>query len=464
MQLGIIGTGKLGGPVSEALAESAAQVHAYDIAGGKNILKTPEGGCRKYYDSIEEVVKKSSIVFIAVPTPHDEEYGGDKPSIKLEPKDFDYTIVKEVLTEVNKYASPKQLVVLISTVLPGTIREQLLPLVSNCTFIYNPYLIAMGTVKQDFIDPEMIMIGTENGCTNKSPDIDYLLKVYSKCTKFSRDSEKSSKFLERVVIGTYEEMECVKVFYNTFISSKLSFVNMIQDVAEKQGNINVDVVTDALTKGTTRIISPAYMRAGMGDGGACHPRDNIALRYLSKKLDLGYDLFESIMGSREAQAKNLAEFLIKIAKVVKLPIVIHGKAYKPKVPYIDGSYSLLIGHYIQEMGHSVNYVDKYTGDTWSKGPAVFLLAHSVSTTYRYWDDQNTGDEVYCEFSEGSVIVDPWRTFKTEEALEVISYGNTRGKTEHEVEQKRRDAVRAKAKPKQPRKPPKTRQPRKKPVK
>ena len=166
------------------------------------------------------------------------------------------------------------------------------------------------------------------------------------------------------------------------------------------------------------------------------------------------------MGSREAQAKNLAEFLIKIAKVVKLPIVIHGKAYKPKVPYIDGSYSLLIGHYIQEMGHDVNYVDKYTGDTWSKGPAVFLLAHSVSTTYRYWDNQNTGDEVYCKFSEGSVIVDPWRTFKTEEALEVIPYGNTRGKTEHEVEQKRRDAVRAKAKPKQPRKPRSSRQPRK----
>ena len=64
MQLGIIGTGKLGGPVSEALAESAAQVHAYDIAGGENIPKTPEGGSRKYYDSIEEVVKESSIVLL----------------------------------------------------------------------------------------------------------------------------------------------------------------------------------------------------------------------------------------------------------------------------------------------------------------------------------------------------------------------------------------------------------------
>ena len=204
---------------------------------------------------------------------------------------------------------------------------------------------------------------------------------------------------------------------------------MIQDVAERQGNIDVDVVTNALTSASTRIISPAYMKAGMGDGGACHPRDNIALRYLSQKLELGYDIFESVMRSREKQAKNLAEFLVKLAETCKTPIVIHGKAYKPKVPYVDGSYSLLVGNYIEQLGERVRYVDPYTGDKWS-GPAIFLLAHSVSTTYRYWDEQNTGDEVYCDFPFGSVIVDPWRKFKApkDEPLEVIYYGNTRGKT------------------------------------
>ncbi len=464
MKIGIVGVGKLGGPVSEAIVESGNQVYAYDIAGVEPIKRRPAGGERINSKSIKEVAESTGIVFVAVPTPHDGEYGGDRPSTQLEPKDFDYTILKEVLVEIDKYSSKDQPILLISTVLPGTIREQLLPLIKNGILIYNPYLIAMGTVKEDFLNPEMIMLGTENGKTLKTPDIDYILKIYSQCTRYSRDSEKSSTFLSRIVLGTYEEIECVKVFYNTYISSKISFVNMIQDVAEKQGNINVDVVTDALTKATTRIISPAYMKAGMGDGGACHPRDNIALRYLTKKLDLGYDLFESIMGSREAQAKNLAKFLVKIAKQVKLPIVIHGKAYKPKVSYIDGSYSLLVGHYVQELGEKVNYVDKYTGDTWTNGPAVFLLAHSVSTTYRYWEGQNTGDEVYCKFSEGSVVVDPWRSFKTDEMLEVIPYGNTRGKTEHEIEQKRRDVVRARAKPKQPRKPRKPRQPRKNPVK
>ena len=436
MKVGIIGTGKLGGPVSEVFAESGHEVLAYDIAGGKNIKVTNQGGTRKYYKTIKSVVQKSDMVFVAVPTPHSEEYGGSSPCMDLEPKDFDYSIVKEVLTEVNKYASFNQQIILISTVLPGTIREQLLPLVPNCTLIYNPYLIAMGTVKEDFKNPEMIMVGTENGLTVDNILFRSLLKFYCSCVDmFEEDenrTENKPEFVNKFVTGTYEEVECIKVFYNTFISSKISFVNMIQDVAERQGNIDVDVVTNALTSASTRIISPAYMKAGMGDGGACHPRDNIALRYLSQKLDLGYDIFESVMRSREQQAKNLAEFLVKLAETCRTPIVIHGKAYKPKVPYVDGSYSLLVGHYIEQLGERVRYVDPYTGDKWS-GPAIFLLAHSVSTTYRYWDKQNTGDEVYCDFPFGSVIVDPWRKFKApdDEPLEVIYYGNTRGKAEHD---------------------------------
>ena len=84
------------------------------------------------------------------------------------------------------------------------------------------------------------------------------------------------------------------------------------------------------------------MTAGMGDAGACHPRDNIALRWLAKEYDIGYDLFDTIMHAREVQAKNMADYLVKLAVERKLPIIIHGKAYKPDVPYCIGSYSTLI--------------------------------------------------------------------------------------------------------------------------
>jgi UDPglucose 6-dehydrogenase len=403
MEIGFIGLGKLGMPCAEEIVLHGHKVSGYDVCDRTSNLVT-------VVETIEDVVKNKDIVFIAVPTPHDPEYDGSKPCMDLDPKDFSYDIVKQCLVESNKYMNKNQLLVLISTVLPGTTRNQFSQLVQNTSFVYNPYLIAMGSVAWDMVNPEMVMIGTEDG--TETGDAKQLIEFYR--TIMENDPP--------YVVGTWDECECIKVFYNTFISSKISFVNMIQDVAEKSKNINVDVVTNALCLGASRIISPHYMKAGMGDGGACHPRDNIALRYLADKLDLGYDFFEGIMRSREMQAKKLAERLVELSSNNDMPIVIHGKAYKPKVPYIDGSYSILVGHYCTELGNPPIYVDKYTGDEYtSNGPAVVLLAHSASTTY--WHN-NTLDELYFEIPEKSIVVDPWRTFKSDNVT-VIHYGNTR---------------------------------------
>jgi UDPglucose 6-dehydrogenase len=227
----------------------------------------------------------------------------------------------------------------------------------------------------------------------------------------------------RYEVGTWDECECIKVFYNTFISAKISLVNMIQDVAMKQGNINVDIVTNALAKSTMRIMGPQYMTAGMGDGGGCHPRDNIALRYMAQELNLGYDLFDTIMNAREIQAKNLAKELVAQAEKNEMSIFIHGKAYKPNVEYLDGSYSLLVGHYCEELGHIPTYIDPLTGDAMEQVYGVVLLAHSSSTTYKYTNAAHV-DNLYCKILSGSVVVDPWRKFESTEHT-VIHYGNTR---------------------------------------
>ena len=175
-------------------------------------------------------------------------------------------------------------------------------------------------------------------------------------------------------------------------------------------------------------MGPQFMTAGMGDGGACHPRDNIALRHMANELDLGYDLFDAIMGARETQAENLAKKLVENAELHQLPIYIHGKAYKPNVEYIDGSYSLLVGHYCEAAGIAPVYIDPLTGDDFAPvEPGVFLLAHSASITYEYTGKKHT-DNLYCAIPAGSVVVDPWRKFVTEDAdIEVIHYGNTRQK-------------------------------------
>jgi UDPglucose 6-dehydrogenase len=176
-------------------------------------------------------------------------------------------------------------------------------------------------------------------------------------------------------------------------------------------------------------MGPKYMTAGMGDAGACHPRDNIALRWLVQEYDIGYDMFDTIMSAREVQAKNLAEFLVVNAQKYNLPVVIHGKAYKPDVPYCIGSYSTLVGYYVHQFGHNVVYVDPLADDAKDvvkdfNRPAVVLLAHNKEVTYGY-----TGEErknvYYYNIKPGSIIVDPWRTTPQMEDIQVIHYGNTR---------------------------------------
>ncbi len=387
MKIGFIGIGKLGKDAAEVMAEKH-YVEGYDI--NKNISIDSNV---KVVESIQEVCKDKQLIFIAVPTPHHPDYDGRYPTSHLQNRDFDYTVVREVLNEVNNYTNKSQLVVLISTVLPGTIRREFIPFVENFRFIYNPYLIAMGTVKYDMVNPEMLIIGTEDG--TETGDAKLLTDFYS---TFINPST-------RIEIGTWDEAESIKIFYNTFISTKVALVNMIQDVAEKNGNINTDVVTGALERSTQRILGPAYMKAGMGDGGGCHPRDNIALRFLSEKLRLGYDLFDSIMKAREKQAKNLANKLVLYAKVHKLPVVILGKSYKPGVHFEDGSSSILVGYYVEEQGYEVLY------DIEDPIPAIYLLAH-----YKKHHD--------FDFPKGSVIIDPWREYKSD-INRVIHYGNTR---------------------------------------
>ena len=410
MKIGFIGIGKLGLDCAEVMSEEH-EVRGYDIYPRiSNTVKVCD---------IDELVNESEWIFIAVPTPHAEGYDGSVPSSHMVPKDFGHDAVIDAINKVNQHAKSSKKVVLISTVLPGTTRSKFVPLLdSKHQFLYNPYLIAMGSVKWDMANPEMVIIGTEDGrLTGVAGE---LISLYK--TIMNNDP--------RYEIGTWDECEAIKIFYNTYISAKVGIVNMIQDFAMKIGNINVDVVTNALARSTMRLQGPKYMTAGMGDAGACHPRDNIALRWLAEHYNIGYDLFDTIMHAREIQAKNLGLFLVEQAKATGLPIVIHGKAYKPDVEYCIGSYSTLVGHTIKEMGYHLMYVDPLADNKTDVVdlvgvPAVYLWAHNRKITYDYTGDQEE-TTAYCHILPGSVIVDPWRTLEPIEGIDVIHYGDTRG--------------------------------------
>jgi len=376
MQIGFIGLGKLGRPCAEAMAERGVSVCGYDI--NRSRISTSID----IKATLKETVENKDIVFVAVSTPHHPDYDGRSPISHLSPMDFDYTALKSVVSECNQYMNNRQLLVVISTVLPGTIRRDIAPLANNTNLVYNPYLIAMGSVKQDFIDPEMIMIGTDHGHITEQAAM--LQNLYHELLN------KSVRF----EFGTWEEAEAIKIFYNTFISTKLSLVNMIQDVSQKLGHMNVDRVTTALANSTRRIISGRYMKAGMGDGGACHPRDNIALRWLAQELDLGYDLFAAVMTARERQAENMALEILKHGK----NIFFSSNSYKPGTELVDGSYSLLVQHYVR----------KHHG----------LIASQQDTAVEVVVRVHESDNI---IDNGKIIIfDPWRSYTP--APNVIHYG------------------------------------------
>jgi UDPglucose 6-dehydrogenase len=386
MKVGFVGVGKLGKDAAEVLSEFY-DVTGYDI--------NPVDTTINMSDTLEGCVKDKDIVLIAVPTQHHIDYDGRYATSHLEPKDFDYTIAISVTKQVDQLVDKDTLIVMISTMLPGTVRREIAPLINNGRFIYNPYLIAQGTVKFDMRNPEMIMIGTEDG--SKTGDAKMLSDFYQPMLQNS----------PRVEIGTWEEMESTKVFYNTFITAKLCLVNMIQDAAMAVGHMNVDVVTDALKYSTDRIMGPKYMTAGLGDGGGCHPRDNIALRSFAERHNFGYDLFDAIMKAREEQANNIAKHFEKIGVSKDMPCVVLGSGFKPGLAHQqEGSPSILVGFYLEKLGYTVIY------DQMLDVPAAYMLGWP-----KYFDD--------ADFARGSIVVDPWRGCNKKEGVTVYHYGDTR---------------------------------------
>jgi UDPglucose 6-dehydrogenase len=137
------------------------------------------------------------------------------------------------------------------------------------------------------------------------------------------------------------------------------------------------------------------MKPGMGDGGSCHPRDNIALRWLAKDLNLGYDIFGNVMLSREKQAENMAREILKHGK----NIYFSSDTYKPGTDLLNGSYSVLVQHFVMEQGGNV--VSGLTGEK----ADVIVRVHQ--------DDKIESDGT-------TIIFDPWRSYPS--ADNVVHYG------------------------------------------
>lgn len=417
--IGWVGCGKLGFPCAVALAQHHDVLaydpnvtiapyfdgtpYPHDEAGLADLLRS--GRRVVQAASLAAVVAHCDLIFVAVQTPHGPEYEG-VTRVPHTRADFDYAYLTDALSDI-WFAAHEQgrhvTVAIISTVLPGTIDRDFRVRFSGgreLTLLYNPFFIAMGTSIADFLTPEFVLIGAA-----KEADAEPLRRLYA--TLHDRP----------VFVTSYVNAEMVKVFYNVLIGFRIVTANTFGEFADRLGG-NVDAVTHILSHATDRIISTRYMRAGGGDGGACHPRDAIALSWLSDNLKLPFNLADALMRSREKHAEGIVNQARALAKLEvgdgdPLPVVIMGKAYKPGTRLTIGAWATLLANLLREKGIAPTHYDPYLDATTPDAlhaPACFIVAtaHDVFSAWAY--------------PKGSVVLDPWGITKDQDGVRVVRVG------------------------------------------
>lgn len=423
MRVGFIGLGKLGLPCAVAIAAKGHSVVGYDVNPNitsskhpRELLYTQEAGADgtgtiqqmldtttlRIVDSLEEVVAHAELIFIAVQTPHQSQYEGHVP-IPDTREDFNYDyLVSSVkaLSETLDKMQVQRVVTIISTVLPGTLRKHVFPVLSkNISLCYNPYFIAMGSVVFDFYNPEFILLGHVDDDAEK-----LVRQFYATITP------------AEVFSTTLENAEMIKVSYNTYITTKIVMANNIMEMCHHLPNTNVDVVMSALKKGTRRLVSTSYLNGGMGDGGGCHPRDNIAMSWLSNRLGLENNYYDFIMKKREKQTEFLADLIIEQVRKTGKRICILGTAFKPDTNIETGSPAVLLKNLLIAKGYVVECYDPHLNPTnqecvWTCcEDCVYFIGCRHDCFQEY------------EFHDSCIVIDPHRYIKKEKCKNLIQVG------------------------------------------
>jgi len=419
MNIGFMGLGKLGLPCALAIEHRGGhQVVGFDP--DPNVAKYIKERAIPYREvhadsylkttkievkTVKQVVAESEIIFVPIQTPHLERYEGIT-RIPEERVDFNYNYlkrgIKELSTEIEAQGEDK-IVIIISTVLPGTIRREIMPSLGEHTKLcYNPFFIAMGTTIDDFLNPEFVLFGVDDD------------KAAYKAEEFYKTIH-DRPFVKMSI----ESAELTKVAYNTIITSKITIANTLMEICHKTPGANVDDVTSALKLATERIVSPKYMDAGMGDGGGCHPRDNIALSWLARKLELSHDIYDNLMMAREHQTDWLAELIIDELKKephweMLLPIQILGKSFKPETNLTVGSPAVLLSNLLEERGFRAEMWDPFV----DKPRKLWFRPHIyfIGTKHEAFRDVS--------FHRGSIVLDPFRYIPEQEGVRIIYIGDS----------------------------------------
>lgn len=360
MKLSVIGLGKLGSPLLAVLANSGFHVIGLDVnltlvnKINAGIAPVVEPDLQNYLNGSKEKIRattdfndavlNSDLTFVIVPTPSN--------SNGIFSNKFVLNAVIEI-AKVLKNKNSYHVINITSTVMPGSCSGEILNTIEQYSgkrvgrdigLCYNPEFIALGSVIKNMEYPDMCLIGQFDERSGK-----VLEEVYKKVVK------NEPKYMCMNLVNA----ELTKLAVNTYVTTKISYANMIADVCEKIPGADAFVVCKAI--GMDSRIGGKYLSPGQAFGGPCFPRDNQAYISLAHSLGASADLASATKKINDYQIDKLIHLIINLSGTGSVGFI--GAAYKPNTPVIEESATVKVIDRLLEKSQAVYVFDQYARES-----------------------------------------------------------------------------------------------------
>lgn len=350
-RLSVVGLGKLGSPMLAVFADKGFEVVGLDIHSGfvaainEGRAPVEEPGLQEMItrnrakisatSDFSEIVRTSDVTFVIVPTPS----GGDSC--------FTNKYVVDAVTRIGVSLRAKKdyhVVVVTSTVMPGSTDGEIrtaLEAASGRTvgdqlgLCYSPEFIALGSVIHDMLHPDMILIGESD---RKAGDV--LEGIYAVSTESRPEVHRMNCV----------NAELTKISVNTFVTTKISYANMISEMCDRLPCADAGVVSRAI--GADSRIGKKYIKGAVGYGGPCFPRDNKAFAALGRRLGVRCDLAEATDSINDHQVTRMFD-VVETHLPTNGRTAILGLSYKPNTPVVEASQGIMLAEALADAGHGV---------------------------------------------------------------------------------------------------------------
>ena len=356
MKIGIIGLGFVGLSFASVLASKGYSIIGVDT--DKEKLEKIKNGIVPFYEPKLQsmlrrslnvglkvssnilAIKKCNLIFVTVGTP--QKRNGE----------IDLTMIKNVTNKIGKLLSKTQhkpIIIIKSTVIPGTTQNVILPILQRISrknvgkgfgLLTNPEFLRETMAVNDTLHPHVIVLGGDN---------DIFLK---KVRRFYSNLHHSVP----IVLTNYSTAEIIKYANNSFLATKISFINQIASICEEIPDANIDDV--AKTIGLDPRIGNLFLDAGPGYGGSCLPKDVKAIINFSTKAGINPTLLTAVEKTNKQQINNIIKLIKQnIGKIHGRKIAVLGIAFKPETDDIRDSVSVELVNRLIKLGAKITIHD-----------------------------------------------------------------------------------------------------------